>query len=179
VKCIAKGKSHKKYEFGCKVSVATTSQSNWILGIQALDGIPYDGHTLCKAVVQAERISGRTPKNVILDKGYRGHDYEVTAEVHVVMTISESLSPVMRRMLKRRAAIEPVIGHLKSDCRMDRNHLKGVEGDRINAILAGAGYKLRKLLRWLVFVVIRWLTLAIDGMASGRNMSKQAYRWAS
>lgn len=179
VKCIAKGKAHKKYEFGCKVSVATTNGTNWVLGVQALDGNPYDGHTLGKAVAQVERISGRTPKNVIVDKGYRGHDYEGTAEVHVVKTISKTLSRAMRRMLRRRAAIEPVIGHLKSDCRMDRNHLKGVEGDRINAILSGAGFNLRKLLRWLVFDVIRWLTWGLDGLASGRNLSKQAYRWAS
>lgn len=179
VKCIAKGKAHKKFEFGCKVSVATTNGTNWVLGVQALEGNPYDGHTLGKAVAQVERISGRTPKNVIVDKGYRGHDYEGSAEVHVVKTISKTLSRSMRRMLRRRAAIEPVISHLKSDCRMDRNHLKGVEGDRINAILSGAGYNLRKLLRWIVFVLIRWLTWALDGLASGRNLSYRAYRWAS
>lgn len=175
VKCIAKGKAHKKYEFGCKVSVATTSQTNWVLGVQALDGNPYDGHTLSKAVTQVERISGKTPKEVMVDKGYQGHDYEGTAAIHVVKKISKTLSRTMRRMLKRRAAIEPVIGHLKSDCRMDRNHLKGVEGDRINAILAGAGYNLRKLLRWLVFVVIRWLSAALEVLANARKSPRPAY----
>lgn len=179
VKCIAKGKAHKKYEFGCKVSVATTNGTNWVLGVQALDGNPYDGHTLGKAVAQVERISGRTPQDVIVDKGYRGHDYEGTAQVHVVNTISKSLSRPIRRMLKRRSAIEPVIGHLKSDCRMDRNHLKGIEGDRINAILSGAGYNLRKLLRWLVFFVIRWLIWAREVMSTDRNESNRAYRWVS
>lgn len=175
VKCIAKGKAHKKYEFGCKVSVATTSRTNWILGVHALDGNPYDGHTLGGAVAQVERISGRAPKDVVVDKGYQGHNYEGTAVVHVVKKISKSLSRAMRRMLKRRAAVEPIIGHLKSDHRMDRNHLKGVEGDKINAILAGTGFNLRKLLRWLVFVVIRWLSWALARLASSQSGPKLAY----
>jgi len=175
VKCIAKGKAHKKYEFGCKVSVATTSKTNWILGVHALDGNPYDGHTLGGAVAQVERISGRAPKDVVVDKGYQGHNYEGTSVVHVVKKISKSLSRSMRRMLKRRAAVEPIIGHLKSDHRMDRNHLKGVEGDKINAILAGAGFNLRKLLRWLVFVVMRWLSWALAGLASLQGGQKLAY----
>lgn len=176
VQCIAKGKSHKKYEFGCKVSVATTSKTNWILASYALDGNPFDGHTLAGAVARVERISGRVPKDIIIDKGYQGHDYEGPAQVHVVKKISKSLSRTMRRMLKRRSAIEPVIGHMKSDCRMDRNYLKGIEGDRINAIMAGAGFNLRKLLRWLVLVVIRWLTWSLEVLASGRSEPLRAYR---
>jgi IS5 family transposase len=82
----------------------------------------------------------------------------------------------MRRMLKRRSAIEPVIGHMKSDCRIDRNYLKGIEGDRFNAIMAGAGFNLRKLLRWLVFVVVRWLMWSLEVLESGRNKPLRAYR---
>lgn len=177
VKCIAMGKAHKKYEFGCKVSVATTNGTNWVLGVQALEGNPYDGHTLGEAVAQVERIAGRTPKNVIVDKGYRGHDDEGSADVHVVKTISKTPSRSMRRMLRRRAAIEPVIGHLKSVCRMDPNHSKGVEGDRIDAILSGAGYNMRKLLRWIVSVVIRWLRWTREVLTTDRSMSNRAYRW--
>lgn len=151
VECLAKGKAHKRYEFGCKTSVATTSRSNWIVGAQALHGNPYDGHTLCGAIAQVERLTGHSPQDVMVDQGYRGHAYEGSAIVHVVRSIPKRATRAMRRMLKRRAAIEPTIGHLKSGNRMDRNYLSGQEGDRINALLSAAGYNLRKLLRWVVF----------------------------
>ena len=151
VECIAKGKAHKRYEFGCKASVATTSKSNWIVGAHALHGNPYDGHTLEGAIAQVERFTGKMPDDVIVDQGYRGHGYEGSATVHVVRTIPKRATRAVRRMLKRRAAIEPTIGHLKSDNRLSRNHLAGKTGDQINTLLAAAGYNLRKLLRWIVF----------------------------
>lgn len=162
VECIAKGKAHKRYEFGCKASLATTSQSNWIIGAQALHGNPYDGHTLCGAIQQVERLTGHTPEDVMVDQGYRGHGYTGSASVHVVRSIPKRATRGFRRMLKRRAAIEPTIGHLKSDNRMNCNYLTGSEGDKINALLAAAGYNLRKLLRWVVFAPIfslwHWLS---------------------
>jgi transposase, IS5 family len=151
VECIAKGKAHKRYEFGCKASVATTSKGNWIVGAHALHGNPYDGHTLEGAIRQVERLTGKTPNDVIVDKGYQGHNYEGDVAVHVVRTIPKRATRAVRRMLKRRAAVEPTIGHLKSDNRMSRNQLTGKAGDRINTLLAAAGYNLRKLLRWIVF----------------------------
>jgi IS5 family transposase len=157
VECIAKGKAHKRYEFGCKTSVATTSKSNWIVGAHALHGNPYDGHTLSAAIGQVERLTGQTPHDVMVDQGYRGHGYEGSASVHVVRSIPKRATRAVRRMLKRRAAIEPTIGHLKSDNRLDRNYLTGPEGDKINALLSAAGYNLRKLLRWVVFAPISWL----------------------
>jgi IS5 family transposase len=125
VECIAKGKAHKRYEFGCKASVATTSKSNWIVGAHALHGNPYDGHTLAGALEQIERLTSQTPRDVIVDKGYQGHGYQGEATVHVVRTIPKKAARAMQRMLKRRAAIEPTIGHLKSDNRLCRNHLTG------------------------------------------------------
>jgi IS5 family transposase len=157
VECLAKGKAHKRYEFGCKASVATTSKSNWIIAAHALHGNPYDGHTLPGEIAQVERLTGHSPRDVMVDQGYRGHGYEGQALVHVVRSIPKRATRTLRRMLKRRAAIEPSIGHMKSDNRMDRNYLAGQEGDRINALLAAAGYNLRKLLRWIVFAPIRWL----------------------
>lgn len=157
VECLAKGKAHKRYEFGCKTSVATTSRSNWIVGTHALHGNPYDGHTLRGALAQVERLTGQTPQDVMVDQGYRGHGYEGSAIVHVVRSIPKRATRAARRMLKRRAAIEPTIGHLKSGNRMDRNYLTGQEGDRINALLSAAGYNLRKLLRRVVFAPIYWL----------------------
>jgi transposase, IS5 family len=158
VECIAKGKVHKRYEFGCKTSVATTSKNNWIVGVEALNGNPYDGHTLGGAIRQVERLTGHTLQDVMVDQGYRGHGYKGSARVHVVRTIPRRAKRALRRMLKRRAAIEPTIGHLKSDNRLDRNYLTGRVGDRINAVLSAAGYNLRKLLRWIVFAPIFWLT---------------------
>jgi transposase, IS5 family len=157
VECLSKGKAHKRYEFGCKVSVATTSKSNWIVGTQALHGSPYDGHTLGGAIGQVERLTGQTPGDVMVDQGYRGHGYAGSAIVHVVRTIPKRATRALRRMLRRRAAIEPTIGHLKSGNRMNRNYLTGREGDKINAVLSAAGYNLRKLLRWLVFAPMFWL----------------------
>lgn len=151
VECIAKGKAHKRYEFGCKASVATTSKHNWIVGAQALHGNPYDGHTLAGAIHQIERLTSKTPSDIIVDKGYQGHGYQGEAKVHVVRTIPKQATRAVRRMLKRRAAVEPTIGHLKSDNRMCRNYLTGKAGDKINTLLAAAGYNLRKLLRWIVF----------------------------
>jgi len=157
VECIAKGKAHKRYEFGCKASVATTSKNNWIVGAHALHGNPYDGHTLEGAIRQIERLTGHLPQDVMVDQGFRGHGYEGPVSVHVVRTIPKRATRAVRRMLKRRAAIEPTIGHLKSDNRLERNYLTGPEGDRINALLCAAGYNLRKLLRWIVFAPIFWL----------------------
>ena len=109
VKCISKGKAHKRYEFGCKVSVVTTNKSNWVVGIQALDGNPFDGHTLQRSVTQMERITGRSPEHVVIDQGYKGHDYSGPAQVHIVKKLSKSIEKSIRNMMKRRAAIEPVI----------------------------------------------------------------------
>jgi IS5 family transposase len=151
------------------VSVATTSKSNWIVATQALHGNPYDGHTLGAAIGQVERLTGHSPNDVMVDQGYRGHDYAGSARVHVVRTIPKRATRALRRMLKRRAAIEPTIGHLKSDNRLDRNYLTGRAGDRINAVLAAAGYNLRKLLRWLVFAPIFWLTWWLSALQTART----------
>ena len=157
VECIAKGKAHKKYEFGCKVSITTTSKDNFVVGSQALHGNPYDGHTLNGAVEQAERLGDFEAKEIYVDRGYRGHDYEGPATVHLARTGMRKVKPTLRRWLKRRSAIEPVIGHMKTDGRLGRNYLLGVEGDRINAILCGAGHNIRKLLRAFLLFLFSWL----------------------
>ena len=154
VECIAKGKAHKKYEFGCKVPVVTTSRGNWVVGIDALHGNPFDGHTLKLSIDQAERLTGWKVTDVFCDRGYKGAQHTMQ-EINVHMTARKNKA--IRRWLKRRAAIEPIIGHLKSDNRMDRNHLKGEDGDRNNAILAGCGFNLRKLLRSFLAFIFRWL----------------------
>jgi IS5 family transposase len=162
VECISKGKAHKRYEFGCKVSVALTNEKNWIVGVQALHGNPYDGHTLGIAIKQVERITGRQVSEAFADKGYRGHDYTGAAQVHI--TGQRGIAPAgqaLQRRKKRRSAVEPKIGHLKSDNRMGRNFLKGIAGDRINALLAGIGANLRKLLAFFWPALAEWMGFCI------------------
>ena len=148
VECIAKGKAHKRYEFGNKVSFVTTSKDNWIVGVQSLQGNPYDGHTLSNAITQVETLTAKTPGTVYCDAGYRGHGYKGAVTIKVVRKLPKRATRTQKGWLKRRAAIEPVIGHVKHDHRMARNYLKGVEGNQANAILAAAGYNLAKLLAW-------------------------------
>jgi len=165
VECISKGKAHKRYEFGCKVSVAMTNQSNWVVGVQALQGNPYDGHTLAGAIGQVERITGRGVKEAFVDKGYRGHDYTGDATVHITGCRGKGQAgPALRKRKKRRAAVEPKIGHMKTDHRMGRNFLKGIAGDRINALLAGIGANLRKLLAAFWRAPRQWLSNYADDL---------------
>ena len=148
VECISKGKAHKRYEFGCKVSVAATSRGGWFVGSKAFHGNPYDGHTLSDTLTQVGRI-GREPDHVFVDMGYRGHGFSGKTEIHVDKRRRGRTAKSLWRWMKRRAAIEPGIGHLKQEHRMDRNRLKGVAGDRINAVLSAAGMNFSKLLRFL------------------------------
>lgn len=148
VECISKGKAHKRYEFGCKVGMVTSSRGNWILGVQALHGNPFDGHTLTSSLEQVERLTGWQPGCANVDLGYRGHGYKGPTEIRVVnYRTMKRLTRWARKWVKRRAAIEPIFGHLKSDNRMDRNYLKGRQGDKINAILSACGFNFRKLFR--------------------------------
>lgn len=155
VECIAKGKVHKKYEFGNKVGLVTVARRPFVLGIQAFHGNPYDGHTLSASLAQASRLSGIAIERVLVDLGFRGHDYTGPAMVHTVGRGFKKLTRSIRDLFKRRSSIEPVIGHAKSENRLGRNYLKGQEGDRMNAILVGCGYNLRCLLRHLLF----WLQI--------------------
>ena len=166
VECIAKGKAHKRDEFGCQASFVTTSKTNWIVGAQSLHGNLYDGHTLAGALNQTERLTGAKLTDVCCDQGYRGHNYTGEAKVHVVRVIPRQATRAIKRMLRRRASIEPSIGHLKTDNRLPRNHLTGQEGDRINALLAAAGYNFLKLLRRLFFAIFNWLSQPIPTLAT-------------
>ena len=148
VECIGKGKVHKKYEFGCKVQVVTTSKAGWVVGIDAVHGNPYDGATLKPALAQAEQLTGVKAKEAFVDKGFRGSEYHPEG-VKVYLSGRKKLSRRLAKLLKRRNAIEPVIGHLKQEHRLGRNHLLGRVGDRINALLSGCAWNLKKLMRAL------------------------------
>ena len=156
VQCISKGKAHKRYEFGQKVAIATTHRGNWIVGAKLLPNNPYDGHTLAETLTTVESVTGVAVTAAYVDKGYRGHGYVGPTSVHVAGQRSANRSRSERRRRRRRSAIEPKIGHLKSDHRMDRCFLTGLAGDAINAVLAAAGSNLRKLLGRLAAALISW-----------------------
>ena len=157
VQCISKGKARQRYEFGQKVAVATTNRSNWIVAAKRFENNPYDGHTLGATLAAVESITGVEVADVYVDKGYRGHGLGTGTQVHIAGAGSKGISRAELRRRRRRSAIEPKIGHLKSDHRVGRCFLKGLEGDAINIILAAAGANLRKLLRRLFFALRRWL----------------------
>jgi transposase, IS5 family len=156
VECLAKGKAHKKYEFGVKVSLAVTHRDNFIVGAHSTPGTPYDGHTLNQALHQVERLTGVKPQRCFVDRGYRKHGVD-NVEVYIPGQ-RRGVTPALRRAIKRRNAIEPIIGHLKNDGRMGRNYLKGVAGDAMNPILAAAGHNLRIILRKLRLSVLVFLS---------------------
>ncbi|MUL38380.1 IS5 family transposase [Gloeocapsopsis dulcis] len=148
VECIAQAKAHRRYEFGCKVAVVTTTASNWIVGIEAHHGNPYDGTTLKPAVAQVQRLSGVQPQKVLVDQGFRGQDHHPN-DVQVLICDKRKRTGSLKRLLRRRSAIEPVIGHSKSDHALGHNYLQAQRGNQINALLVGCGFNLRKLCHFL------------------------------
>jgi len=152
VECIGKGKARAPYEFGCKVSVTTPATKpkggQFVLHTKALHGNPFDGHTLGPVVAELEALTGIETRRIHVDKGYRGHNHAQKFRVWISGQVRRVTAPI-RREMRRRAAVEPVIGHMKAEHRMGRNYLKGRHGDRCNAVLAAAGYNFRLLLRWL------------------------------
>ena len=143
--------------------MVTSSKDNWILGIQALPGNPYDGHTLTDSLTQMERLTDWTAKDAYVDLGYRGHDYHGETQIHTVnYRQMKKLTRAVKRWFKRRAAIEPIIEHVKYDNRMDRNYLKGEEGDQINALLSGCGFNIRKLLAVFLCLKYFWQKFSLN-----------------
>ena len=162
VLCISKGKAHKRYEFGQKISVATTNRKNWIVGINLCEGNPYDGHTLADAIETVEQTTKVRVSEAYVDKGYRGHNYEGAATVHISGSSTKNLTRTKKKRRKRRSAVEPKIGHMKSDHRLGRCFLKGLTGDAINAVLAAAGCNMLKLLRAIAHALFFWLTRQLN-----------------
>src|SRR5215467_7836130 len=162
VECIGKGKAHRPYEFGVKVSVATpvrhSAGGQFVTHVAALPGNPYDGHTLATVIPQMQALIGNVLDRCITDAGYRGHNAPPDYKFKVYTSGQKRrLTPQIKREFKRRAAIGPVIGHLKEHHRMGRNQLAHASGDAINAVLAAAGYNFRRLLAWLRFLLLKIL----------------------
>ena len=175
VECIGKGKAHRPYEFGVKVSVATTVKhakgGQFVTHVKALPGNPYDGHTLGIVIPEMERQIGNLITRIVADAGYRGHNAPDPYRFKVyTQGQKRRVTPEIKRALRRRSAVEPVIGHLKSEHRMGRNYLWHRPGDAINAILAGAGYNFRRLLAWLRLLLAQiWIEIWWSIAASVRH----------
>jgi transposase, IS5 family len=173
VECIGKGKAHKPYEFGVKVSVATPLRrcrgGQFVAHVKALPGNPYDGHTLARVIPEIETTIGAELARIVTDAGYKGHHAPKERQFRLYVAGSKrGLSAAIKRAFRRRAAVEPVIGHLKSEHRMGRNHLAHSAGDAINAVLAAVGYNFRLLLRWLavLWTLIRALLAPVPDCSS-------------
>ena len=153
VYCISKGKDHKKYEFGSKASIAVTKNSGIIVGAVHFSTNIYDGHTLPATLTQTTELVGRRPTVAICDRGYRGKSYIDGTEIEIPKNPGKGATTYQkqkaRKRFRRRAGIEPIIGHLKSDYRLMRNYLKGSIGDSINLMLAAAAFNFKKLVRQL------------------------------
>lgn len=157
VYCISKGKARCPYEFGSKVSLVVTHKQGFALSSQALEKPSYDGHTLAPALVHGAKISGIKIKRAYVDRGYKGHGVE-ESDVYISGQ-RRGMTWSLKRELKRRSAIEPHIGHMKSEGKLGRNYLKGVIGAKFNAMLCAIGHNLRLLVKHIrsIFALFLWL----------------------
>ncbi len=163
VECIGKGKARKPYEFGVKVGIAVTARKGLVVGARSFAGNPYDGDTLEEQLEQVGIISGTQPTTAIVDLGYRGRKIDGVNVLH--RGKPKTLTRRQWAWVKRRQAVEPVIGHLKDDCRLRRCRLKGAQGDALHVIACAAGYNIRWLLRWIAFLWA-WIQAAAMPMTS-------------
>ena len=177
VECIGKGKASAPYEFGVKASIVTTNTrapgGRFVLHAKALPGNPYDGHTLGEVIEATENLTGCPIERAYVDKGYRGHKTTNPRRVFISGQ-KRGVFGVIKRELRRRSAIEPVIGHMKTDGHLGRCYLKGREGDAANAVLTAVGHNLRLVLAWLR-LLLRLTLLAMCRALAVPN----ALKWAS
>jgi len=152
--CIAKGKVHKPYEFGNKVGLITTAKKNMIItAIKSFNGNPHDSKTIEPLLNQMQDNLGYTPGEVVYDRGGKGKkqigDTVISTPSKPLKRDSEYQKRKKRIKFRRRAAIEPIIGHLKKHYRMEQNYLWGKQSPQINAFLAAAGWNLKKMMKKL------------------------------
>lgn len=165
VECIAKGKARTPYEFGAKVSVAVTANEGLVVGMRSTPGNPYDGHAADSQLEQVSILTGHTPKIALVDRGHRG--VEPPAGIRLLISHTRRLPKVLKRLLRRRQVVEPMIGHMKADALLSKNWLKGADGDALHAILCGAGHNLRMILRYLRVLCLAgfaWIALVIGAV---------------
>ena len=176
VECIGKGKARTPWEFGVKASIVTTNSrapgGQFVLHAAALPGAPYDGHTLGPVIDDTERLTGRAIERAFVDKGYRGH-HTTNPQRVFISGQKRGVFGTIKRQLRRRSAIEAVIGHLKNDGHLGRCFLKGRHGDAANVVLSAVGYNLRLVLKWLRDL-LRLILQAILPIFSRRSVDKIA-----
>jgi IS5 family transposase len=165
VECIARGKARARYEFGVKTSFAVTNArgpgGQFVLGARTLPGNPHDGRSLAAQIDQVARLTGHKVRRAYVDRGYRGHGVVRDGlEVFIAHTRGV-LSPTIRREMRRRNGVEPVLGHMKTDGLLERNHLHGPQGDAVNAILCAVGHNCRLLLAWFRRLLARLIQLLL------------------
>jgi len=163
VECIAKGKEHKKYEFGNKVSVMLTRTTGVIVGALSIEKNDYDGHTLEPALTQYQQLHGTVPKKAIVDLGYRGRDS--IGETEIVTPKKKSTTPHQRVVLRsdhrRRSAIEACISHLKRYYRLGRNFYRAIKGDVTNVLMAAAAHNFKRFMnKWKIIFAVFFSMLA-------------------
>ena len=142
------GQGPPAYEFGVKASFAVTAQKGLIIGVRSFPGNPYDGDTLAEQLEQTVILTDTLVKTALVDLDYRSREVDGTRILH--RGEPKRTSKGEKRLLRRRQAVEPSIGHLRVDHRMRRNFLKGALGDAMNPIVTAAGFNIRWLMRWLV-----------------------------
>ena len=167
--------------------VTSPKGGQFVLHAKALHGNPFDGHTLGPVIADMEKLTGVEARRIHVDKGYRGHNDPNRLRVWISGQVRRVTASI-RREMKRRAAVEPVIGHVKAEHRMDRNYLKGRVGDRINAVLAAAGYNFSLLLRWLAellraiiraFAKLSRLKISLNQRSSAFFTEDKKNRWCA
>jgi len=157
VECIAKGKARTPYEFGVKTSVAVTAKEGLVVGMRSMPGNPYDGYTMDSQIEQIGILTGVTPKTALVDRGYRG--VLIDAATRLLISHTRRLPRKLKKLLKRRQVVEPMIGHMKNDGLLGRNWLKGASGDAMHAVLCGAGHNLRMVLAHLRVLLLSFIGL--------------------
>jgi transposase, IS5 family len=177
VECIGKGKASAPYEFGVKASIVTTNArapgGQFVLHAKALPGNPYDGHTLRAVIEDTQKLTGCEIERAYVDKGYRGHDAQNPRRVFISGQ-KRGVFGVIKRELRRRSAIEPVIGHMKAEGHLGRCYLKGRAGDAANAILTAVGYNFRRILAWLR-ALLRLILIALLQAVAAQSVLNPAY----
>ncbi len=157
VDCISKGKARVRYKFGTKVSLATTIDEGFVVGARSFPSNPYDGHTSAPALEQVAILTDQVPDLAVVDRGYRGHGVSTTKLL--IGGTRRGITPLPAKLLRRRSAIEPEIGHMKTDGRLARCPLKGRIGDAVFAILCACGHNIRKILAHLRALLSLFLQL--------------------
>jgi IS5 family transposase len=183
--CISKGKDHKKYEFGNKVSLSYTQNTGVIVGAKSFRN-EYDGNTLETALEQVVALTGNTPKTATVDRGYRGKNKIGNTEIQIPNPAKDKKRSryqqnKKRKACRRRAAIEPVIGHLKADHRLSRNFYHKIFGDNINVMLAAAAYNFKRMINiWKkdIFGLIQTLVFLFKNLKNQYIMQGEKWKVA-